>query len=386
MYISGGKVSGPGCTVRSPKDISAFKVWTGVMGNSPSKTPPAFARLMAGRCDVSAQQWTDFSHRMSKRDTIWPPVGSTSTKMLRGLMERQAGCHPKSDETLLQHIAQLLQERDAKTRTQAAARTSKAVNRKPNYDMNTTTDSSDIEDVYVAQGAGGLGPQESPPGQAEAGAAAGTDTHKREATDIQDELSALRTKLAELDHYENYLSKLIKAGRGDARDVRQQIKHLNQQLVDSHAAARLQVLMRTIPIGEGTAVRQMHWTVTPAEIIALKQGIPALCTLLAHFQRVASDKASHSNARRRQAPARTVPAAPPAYQAGLSQSQPPAYQPGELKLAQPPQSRQPSLSPALDDMRNVCFACGQPGHWRQDCPTRFSKARGRGRPARGRPT
>ena len=84
---------------------------------------------MAGRTDVDAQQWADVSQRMNKQDLIWPLTGSTSTKMMRGLVERQMGRHTKTDEALLQHIAQLVRERDAKTLTQAAARLKNAKGR-----------------------------------------------------------------------------------------------------------------------------------------------------------------------------------------------------------------------------------------------------------------
>ena len=63
------------------------------MGNNYTKQPPAFARLLSERSDLDAQQWTAFSQRMSKVDVIWPPGGATSTRMLRGLTERQMGRH-----------------------------------------------------------------------------------------------------------------------------------------------------------------------------------------------------------------------------------------------------------------------------------------------------
>ena len=91
---------------------------------------------MAGRTDVDAQQWADVSQRMNKQDLIWPLTGSTSTKMMRGLVERQMGRHTKTDEALLQHIAQLVRERDAKTLTQAAARLKKAKGRDTRKKLN----------------------------------------------------------------------------------------------------------------------------------------------------------------------------------------------------------------------------------------------------------
>ena len=105
-----------------------------------------------------------------------------------------------------------------------------------------------------------------------------------------------------------------------------------------------------------------------------------ICTLLAHFKRVKSDKDNHTRATRRQAFVHTIP---PAYHTAPNPSygQPPAYQ--QSKPQQPPRT---SLYPSLEDDSDVCFYCRKKGHWKSQCPNRPAGSRGRGRPARGRPT
>ena len=219
-------------------------------------------------------------------------MGSTSTKMLRGLMERQAGCHPKSDETLLQHIAQLLHERDAKTHTQAQSRAIRNKARRTNE--NTT------EHVTI----------------------------------------------------------LIENANGNS------------------AAALLAA----------------HFLAASPDTLAdkLERHTPGwqhkntseLCTLLAHFKRTGPERVH-------QAPARTgptTPPAPPVYRVDPNYSQPPTYARPNPRPGPPPCSRNHPLYRTPHDKGDACFRCGQLGHWCRECPDGRRGPRGRGRPARGRPT
>ena len=275
--------------------VGPFSVWKGTMGNKYAKQPSAFAHLLSERSGLDARTWKAFSKRMSKVDAIWPPAGATSTRMLRGLTERQVGRHGQKDEAMLKHVALVVQDRETKTDVHTArliARCSArptTTSKKVNPIALDTSDTSDTDVVYLAQGTGAPAARAPPAAPAAVEGAEGDVGTTLSDQAIEAEVLTLRSHLKDIDHLEQHLRQRISRGRGSpedsqqlsqvqnqARDARQRVKELNLIISRRHEAAYTQAPVRIIPIGEGNAVRQMHRTFTPPEIAALKQVIPDL--------------------------------------------------------------------------------------------------------------